>query len=696
MKAQTLTYRWSLLLVLVMLAAACVPAPAPEVPEVAVLPTASETDAPVLISETPAITATASLTPSITYTSTATWTPYIIVGTYTPSLTYTPSMTFTPSLTYTPSNTFTPTKPPTWTPTQDQPAPVVMAVAPDVPGLVTPRDSRCAPTTTTLTANIDTSVGLYTLRLNYVYNGGQGQVVDMYHAGDNLYTAELGPFDQPGQVAYWLSMADNWGKWTTSDPQTLDIADCDVDALNATAAAAATNALTATALAQSGGTNPLAFRGQDLDLSTPYQTPITVTLAAVNGTPPYTFLINSNPANGTLTIIDQQTVEYRPNNGFVGDDTFTYLVTDYNGMADVAVVRITIGTISPIDKTVNVPFNATDFPITLEVQNGVPPYVTSITSGPNGTLTPDPGDPLRYLYTPPTGFIGTTSFDWEVTDSAPAIGNGTITLNVGAPAATGRIVFAANTSGDWEIYTMNPDGTGITNVSQAPGSDEQWPSFSPDRSQITFASNADGDYDIYTMPAGGSLASATNLTNSGSSDVEPAWSPSGSYIAFASDRDNGDYDIYRILSGGGGTTQRLTSTLDEDRDPAWSPDSATLAFSREPAGGGNTQIYRRPSTDAGSATALTSSGSNVEPAWSSDGSQIAFASNRDGNYEIYAMNTDGSGQAAVLSAAGDDRAPVWSPDGLFLAYHTSGGIQRILIDGSNQTPLAEGQDADWR
>lgn len=705
MKADAVARRGLFALVVVLLLAACQftpPSPPPDIPDVAILPTATDTDTPVPVSDTPVITPTTTLTPSQTYTATATWTPYIIVGTYTPSVTYTPSMTYTPSLTYTPSSTFTPTKPPTWTPTQDQPAPVVLAVAPDVPNLLTPRDERCVPTTSTVTANIDTSVGLYTIRLNYVYNSGQGQVVDMFNVGDGLYTAEIGPFDQPGQVAYWVSMSDNWGKWTTSEPQVVAVSECDVDALNATAAAAATNALTATALAQTGGVNPLAFRGQDLDLSTTYQTPITVTLAAVNGTPPYTFLINSNPANGTLTIIDQSTVEYSPNPGFVGDDTFTYLVTDFAGLADVAVVRVTVGTITPINKTVDVPFNATNHPVQLEVDNGVPPYAVTITNPPQGTLTQDATDPLLFFYTPPTNFTGVTTFDFQVDDSAPAIGNGTITLSVGAPAPTGQIVFASQATGDWEIYTMNADGTGITNVSQAPGSDEQWPSWNPGRTQIAFASNADGDYDIYTMPAGGTFAGATNITNTANNDVNPAWSPDGNFIAYASDRDGGNYNIYRDAAIGGAVTRLTFGAFEQDRDPAWSPDGANIVFGRQDTGGG-LQIVRMVSNGTGE-TPLTSSGNNVEPAWSPDGTRIAFASDRDGTggYEIYTMDANGSSQTRVLSAPSlDDHAPVWSPDNIYLAYfYSSGGtdsIQRVQATGSNLALLAtDARDPDWR
>ncbi|NPV68064.1 MAG: DUF5050 domain-containing protein [Anaerolineae bacterium] len=678
--------------------AACQPTPTPEIPRVAVLPTATQTDTPVPPTVTPVVTPTVTLTPSLTLTPSSTWTPYIIIATYTPSITYTPSLTYTPSNTPTPTNTFTPSPPPTFTPTQDQPAPVVVAVAPDVPGLVTPRDPRCLPTTTTITANIESSVGLYTLRLNYVYNTQPGQVILMVNQEGNLYTAELGPFDQPGQVAYWLSMADNWGKWVTTDPQQITIAECDVDALNATAAAAATNALTATALAVfGGGGNPLAFRAADFDLTTPYQTPIRVTFAAVNGTPPYRFLINSNPANGRLIVLDAQTVEYRPNAGFLGNDTFTYLASDSSGQSDVGIVRVTVGSnpLEAVSQTISVPLDAVNFPITLQARNGVPPYttVTIVTSPAQGTLTPDGIDPFKFYYTPPAGFTGTTQFVWSVTDSSPAYAQGTITLNVTPPPPGGKIVFASNSSGNWEIYTMNADGSGITNVSNAPASDERQPALSPDGSRIAFMSNRDGNANIYVMNVDGS--GVTALTADPATDSQPAWSPDGNFIAFVSDR-NDSAEIWRMQASGASPT-RLTSNFVSDQHPTYSPDGQRIAFQRD--GGGSTQIYSIRASDGGGEQQLTSSGANVEPDWGANG-RIVFASNRDGgSFDIFVMNGDGSGQARLVNSP-PNRWPAWSGDANWVVYYRDNGgswaVYRAWRDGSGETLLASGGlEPDW-
>ena len=50
------------------------------------------------------------------------------------------------------------------------------------------------------------------------------------------------------------------------------------------------------------------------------------------------------------------------------------------------------------------------------------------------------------------------------------------------------------------------------------------PHWSPDGTRITFASDRDGDFDIYTMDADGSdVAQVT--TNSDADDIDPDWQP---------------------------------------------------------------------------------------------------------------------------------------------------------------------------
>ncbi|HDH96258.1 MAG TPA: hypothetical protein ENF73_00855, partial [Proteobacteria bacterium] len=92
------------------------------------------------------------------------------------------------------------------------------------------------------------------------------------------------------------------------------------------------------------------------------------------------------------------------------------------------------------------------------------------------------------------------------------------------------------------------------------------PAWSPDGEWLAFASNESGDFEIYKIKADGS--GLQNLTRSTESiDVEPTWSPDGRYIAFTSYR-NKRWDIYMIKSDGSGLSQ-LTTHPAFDGGPSW-------------------------------------------------------------------------------------------------------------------------------
>ncbi len=670
---------WRAVLLLVIMLAACTNQPNPEPPRVAMIPT-STPYTPLVPTAPPSATPTLTYTPTATFTPTASWTPIVMIVTYTPSATFTPSLTYTPSDTPTPTDTFTPSPPPTFTPTQDQPAPVVMAVAPAAPNLVTPLDPFCAPLTTRITANIESAVGLYTIRLNYAVNGGPGDIIPMHNDGENLYSAELGPFTVAGTVTYWLSMSDNWGKWVVTDPQTLSVAACDVAAINATAAAAATAALTATYQAGFGGTNPLRFQAGDLNLSTAYATPLEITLGAINGTPPYTFVLNTLAANGTVEVIDASRVRYTPKIGFIGDDTFTFLATDLNQFTDIGVVRINVGTsnLNAQNQTVNVPFGATNYSITLVASGGLTPYglVSIVTPPLGGTLTASGPNSFVYLYTPPLDFLGTDSFTWSVTDSAPAYDEGVVTINVvPGVAATSRIVFASDegTPGNSDIYVINADGTGKVNLTNSPTVNDYDPVWSPDGTQIAFTTNRDGNEEVYVMAANGS--GAVNRTSNAAADNQPSWAAVGGRIAFVSNRD-GEPEIYTVPSGGGALI-KVTNNAINDNSPTWSPDGTRIAY--ESLVGGNSNIYVMNADGTGTPTQLTSGNADHQPAWAPNGRNIAFV-RQEGSTELYMIGSDGFNLIQITSTATNERFPAWSPDSSEITYgEDTGGAPSLNL-----------------
>ena len=155
------------------------------------------------------------------------------------------------------------------------------------------------------------------------------------------------------------------------------------------------------------------------------------------------------------------------------------------------------------------------------------------------------------------------------------------------PSDCTAIAFATNRDGDSEIYSMNADGSGQTNLTDNPASDVH-PALSPDGTKVAFATNRDGNYEIYVMDADGS--SQTRLTTEAANDYQPDWSPDGAKLAFTSERD-GIRQIY-VMNADGTSEINLSNNLSKsDELPHWSPDGGKIAFSRSLGADGNGEIY---------------------------------------------------------------------------------------------------------
>ena len=90
------------------------------------------------------------------------------------------------------------------------------------------------------------------------------------------------------------------------------------------------------------------------------------------------------------------------------------------------------------------------------------------------------------------------------------------------------------------------------------------PAWSPDGSQIAFVSNRNGEYDLYTIRPDGS--EMRQLTQMGSI-IAPQWSPDGRMISFSSNR-QGDFEIY-IVDAITGLMLQLTYDSDNKFNECW-------------------------------------------------------------------------------------------------------------------------------
>ena len=309
-------------------------------------------------------------------------------------------------------------------------------------------------------------------------------------------------------------------------------------------------------------------------------------------------------------------------------------------------------------------------------------------------------------------------------------------------APDGRIAFQSDADGDWDIWTMNPDGSDLRNLTSEGETGEGWadsqPSWSPDGSRIAFVSDRSGGSDIFVMGADG--ADVTRLTVNGDedSDFGPDWSPDGSRLVFAGERaDEGpefpdDLDIY-VIDADGTNEVNVTDGFESqpgqfqwgDKDPDWSPVDDRIVFSsaRIVEGADDEGAYWRIVTanpdgsDQTIVSAVDDPGNDPwpddipnhdeQPEYSPDGQWIAFGTHQqpEQQWDVQIVRTDGTDQQNVLPAQEwEDLFPTWSETGgeiLFTSNRTGdhtlgmysddvsssmrGGTERIVVRAAAAT-----------
>lgn len=227
------------------------------------------------------------------------------------------------------------------------------------------------------------------------------------------------------------------------------------------------------------------------------------------------------------------------------------------------------------------------------------------------------------------------------------------------------------------------------------------------RGRLVFASDETGLFQISvaTFP-GGAIKTLTSSPNPG--DAEPRWSPDGSYIVFNSGRvaEEG-FGVYRMAPDGGSQT-KLTSVAGRrslNFAPQVSPDGKKILFHTNRDG--NFEVYVANADGAGLKNLTNDPGNDITPSWSPAGDQIAWSANRIGDgYQVYVARADGSSVRQIVNQPSNNTArPVFSPDGKRLAFSIqafTGLPPKIAIvnaDGSGFRVLDLGpgafQMSDW-
>jgi len=255
-------------------------------------------------------------------------------------------------------------------------------------------------------------------------------------------------------------------------------------------------------------------------------------------------------------------------------------------------------------------------------------------------------------------------------------------------AATERIAFSSDRSGQWRIWVMNADGSGMARLTTGTAADDDVdPAFSPDAAEMLFTSTRGGAVGVWRMRSDG-----TELSRICDGD-QAEWRPDGAQIAF---RRGGRIFTLDLADG------RQKALTPEGwlscSGPAWSPDVEAIAFARLQEG--KNALFVVPA-QGGDPLKLYDKEGACEPHWSPDSSRIAYETET----HICTIRLDGTDNRLLTYFGGVQRYPRWSPDGqrivfcqgvsergpweLYVIPSQGGAPQRLTEGGSDIQP-------DWK
>jgi Tol biopolymer transport system component len=273
----------------------------------------------------------------------------------------------------------------------------------------------------------------------------------------------------------------------------------------------------------------------------------------------------------------------------------------------------------------------------------------------------------------------------------------TVALCVAWPAAAraaadtfnGRIAFtsfrvdpSAGQERSGDIFSMNPDGSGLRRLTTNPALDRQ-PDWSVDGRAIAYTIRKPGspiNYEVARMTAAGTDHRQLTTSEAGQASSQPSWLPDGRGMLF---RRSGPGPVASIWQMGplGQNPQPRFAPPQPPLYPTWSPDQRRMLFTSivSPTGDSDRGIFTLNGDGAGLTALFDVPGAyDSAPAWSPDRTRIAFESNADvaganpeHDMEVWTMNADGSSPTQLTRNTAHDEGPAWSPDATMLAY-TSG------------------------
>lgn len=242
-----------------------------------------------------------------------------------------------------------------------------------------------------------------------------------------------------------------------------------------------------------------------------------------------------------------------------------------------------------------------------------------------------------------------------------------------------RIAFTSRRTGNAEVYTIDPDGSNLTQITRN-GSINLSPAWSVDNSKLYVTSYQQKFPDLYVIELSDSKMSPVLQ---GSMYITPSPNPDSVHVALTASYD-GDPEI-AIYDIDTRKLRRVTFSSGVDTNPVFAPNGRELVFVSDRTG--SPQLYVMD-IDGANIRRLTKVGNyNTAPDWSPRGDWIAYHSRRDGVFDIWMIRPNGSDEHPVTSQAGHNEDPSFGRNGRHLSFTStrdgSKGLYVMDISGRN-------------
>jgi TolB protein len=220
-----------------------------------------------------------------------------------------------------------------------------------------------------------------------------------------------------------------------------------------------------------------------------------------------------------------------------------------------------------------------------------------------------------------------------------------------------RIVFNSERTGEWQLWEMQADGSGLrrlrTNDAREFQSDP-----SPDDRQIAFLSYIEGHEKLFVMDR--SSGAARVLVDHG--DVilgNPHWSPDGKQITYSSNAHIG-HQIYRI-DVATAKESRVSGLTSGGCEPRFSRDGKKIVYVSRGHMRPTSRLVEHDIESDEEKVLVDWPALNYDPVYSPDGTEIAFASNITGEWVLYRQRLSDQKSWRLTFGKGGARSPDYRP-----------------------------------